>query len=317
MLRLSLALHHSALMAMDDPHKKEGLPQTLPLASIMPVKTETSTLPSGVTLGYRQARKLNHDLPTIVLFHSFLMDSALYNPQFDDVAYKNYNLIAIDEHGHGKTSGRSSFTFWDTASDSLEFLTTLGIDKFFVLGTSQGGFIAMRMALLAPERVRGLVLLGTNAEAESEKNKTLFVKSRERWCSTNVPTERELEIKASSFGGKDAVPRDVYDAICENWRTRHAGIEGYGPASQCLCDRDSLMNRLGEIACPVLIMHGTKDTVYTVASAEAWAPRLKNLYRFVTVEGGWHYLSFSGPGVEACRREIPAFITHATHASKL
>ena len=45
----------------------------------------------------------------------------------------------------------TDFTFWDTASDSLKLLTKLGIDHFYVLGTSQGGFIALRMALLEPQ----------------------------------------------------------------------------------------------------------------------------------------------------------------------
>src|SRR5690349_23442152 len=38
-------------------------------------------------------------------------------------------------------------------------LDALGIDRAFVLGTSQGGWIAVRMALLAPDRVRGIVPL--------------------------------------------------------------------------------------------------------------------------------------------------------------
>lgn len=65
----------------------------------------------------------------------------------------------------------------------LEVMEALGVGAAFVLGTSQGGFIAARMALLEPEKVRdrfgwvamgltiakvlGLVLCGTSLYAET------------------------------------------------------------------------------------------------------------------------------------------------------
>lgn len=42
---------------------------------------------------------------------------------------------------------------WDTAEMNLQVMDKLGIKTAFVLGTSQGGWICVRMALLAPERV--------------------------------------------------------------------------------------------------------------------------------------------------------------------
>lgn len=47
-----------------------------------------------------------------------------------------------------------NFTYWDTAIMNLQVLEALDIrGKVFVLGTSQGGWICVRMALLAPEKV--------------------------------------------------------------------------------------------------------------------------------------------------------------------
>jgi pimeloyl-ACP methyl ester carboxylesterase len=45
------------------------------------------------------------------------------------------------------------FTYWDTAIMNLLVLDALGIEKAFALGTSQGGWLVVRMALLAPDRV--------------------------------------------------------------------------------------------------------------------------------------------------------------------
>ncbi len=89
-----------------------------------------TSLDNGITLAYRLSHTIDKSIPTIVMFHAFLMDSRLYDKQFEDVRYAAYNLIAIDEHGHGGTTGRGTdFTFWDTASDSLKLLTKFGIDR--------------------------------------------------------------------------------------------------------------------------------------------------------------------------------------------
>ena len=64
------------------------------------------------------------------------------------------NLLAIELLGHGQTRTKSeNFTYWDTAYMNILVMDALGIDKAFVLGTSQGGWITVRMALLAPDRV--------------------------------------------------------------------------------------------------------------------------------------------------------------------
>jgi microsomal epoxide hydrolase len=64
------------------------------------------------------------------------------------------NLLAIEPLGHGSTSCPSEhFTYWDSALMALQVMDKLGIDKAFALGTSQGGWIVTRMALLAPDRV--------------------------------------------------------------------------------------------------------------------------------------------------------------------
>ena len=78
------------------------------------------------------------------------------------------NLISIELLGHGQTRTKSeNFTYWDTAIMNLQVLEALGIKKAFVLGTSQGGWITVRMALLGPNVVRVNPQLG---ETCSRKN---------------------------------------------------------------------------------------------------------------------------------------------------
>jgi len=268
-----------------------------------------TSLGNGVTLAYRLSHPLDKSLTTIVMFHSFLMDSRLYDVQFQDVRYAPYNLIAIDEHGHGGTTGRGrDFTFWDTASDSLKLLTKLSIDRFYVLGTSQGGFIALRMALLEPERIQGLILLGTSPYAESEQNKINIRRIRDKWCETEIPSEEALLAKAASFGGANRIGEENFEKVKQMWLERHLGPEGYNPALNCLVNHDGVEDRLGEIKAPVLVLHGTEDKSYPAKDVSDWVSKLPNVWKFEIIERGMHYLSFTEPGDEACAQLIPEFI---------
>lgn len=82
--------------------------------------------------------------------------SSLYNVQFEDRALTEaVNLLAIEPLGHGATSATSDqWTYWDTAIMALQVMDALHVERAFALGTSQGGWIVVRMALLAPDRVR-------------------------------------------------------------------------------------------------------------------------------------------------------------------
>jgi pimeloyl-ACP methyl ester carboxylesterase len=109
----------------------------------------------GIDVAYQMPHTYDPKKPTLVFLHSFMTTSELYRPQFDNEELSALaNLIAIDLLGHGQTRSKSEhFTYWDSAIMTLQALDALKVDKFFVLGTSQGGFVTARLALLAPERV--------------------------------------------------------------------------------------------------------------------------------------------------------------------
>lgn len=115
---------------------------------------------NGTIAAYQTSGDLDATKPTLVMVNSFLTNSNLYGSQY---ANKNLtdrmNLIAIELLGHGETRTKSEhWTYWDTAIMNIQVLEALQkrgeiAGKVFVLGTSQGGWITARMALLAPEMV--------------------------------------------------------------------------------------------------------------------------------------------------------------------
>lgn len=111
----------------------------------------------GIEVGYRLSATYPEPAkPTVVLFNPFTTTVDYYIPEFENKSLTdNFNLLAIEPLGHGQTRAKKTdtFTYWDSAIMSLQLLSALGLDQAFALGTSQGGWIAARMALLAPERV--------------------------------------------------------------------------------------------------------------------------------------------------------------------
>src|ERR1700730_5498495 len=52
------------------------------------------------------------------------------------------------------------FTLWDSTRDALALLDRREIDRAIFVGTSQGGFVSLRAAPLAPDRGSGLAVMG-------------------------------------------------------------------------------------------------------------------------------------------------------------
>src|SRR5205809_7354217 len=103
--------------------------------------------------------------PAIIFSHGFLMDHEMFAPQVAALSGE-FRCIAWDERGFGATPATGPFTFWDSADDALALLAHLGVERAFFVGMSQGGFLSLRAALRAPNRVRGLALIDSQAGPE-------------------------------------------------------------------------------------------------------------------------------------------------------
>lgn len=115
----------------------------------------------GTNAAYQTGGTLEPNKPTLVMVNSFLTNSNLYGAQYANKELTDsMNLVAIELLGHGETRcDANNWTYWDTAMMNLQVIEALEKrgeirGKVFVLGTSQGGWVTARMALLAPEKVR-------------------------------------------------------------------------------------------------------------------------------------------------------------------
>jgi pimeloyl-ACP methyl ester carboxylesterase len=161
------------------------------------------------TIGYKLGEGYDASLPTLVMVNSFTTSVEQYRPQFaDDKLTAAANLLAIEPYGHGQTrASYEQFTYWDSAIANLQVLDALDIPEAFVLGTSQGGWIAARMAILAPGTVKGIIPLGTSMDFESQRSRDLGCWDGIEFCTPAI------DALAEPVGDDWVIPIEFVDAV--------------------------------------------------------------------------------------------------------
>jgi pimeloyl-ACP methyl ester carboxylesterase len=97
--------------------------------------------------------------PAIVLLHGKNFSSRYWEPTARELAAAGYRVIAPDQIGFGASSKPDiHYSFHLLAGLTGRLLDSLGIQRAVVVGHSMGGMLAVRFALLHPERVAKLVL---------------------------------------------------------------------------------------------------------------------------------------------------------------
>jgi pimeloyl-ACP methyl ester carboxylesterase len=238
------------------------------------------------------------DRPPVVLSHGFLMDHEMFAPQVAALR-DTHRVITWDERGFGATEyDGEPFTYWDSAADCLGLLAHLGVESAVLGGMSQGGFLSLRAALTAPDRVRALVLLDSQAGVDDPETAAANDAMNHVWLDQG-PTDELTEIVAAIIID-DAEHSPGWIA---KWKARDQAA--FREPYQCLRTRDDITARLGEITCPALVVHGTEDTAITMDRAEIMAAGLPGAGDVVRVAGA-HAANLTNP--EPVNAAISAFL---------
>lgn len=230
--------------------------------------------------------------PTILLAHGFLMDESMFDPIRTILAHNEINVVAWDARGHGRTGYGPDprFDYWDLAEDGLRVLDAIGAETAVVGGMSQGGYAALRMALLAPERVSGLALLNTEADACTRADEIRYEDFFDKWCGTAELVPLAEQLAPDLIGGDRP---DIWRWWITRWLTHdRAAIHA---AARCLVDRDSVLSRLGEITAPALVLRGEHDRSSTAEKCARLARGLPGATGVHTVAGAGHGCALTHP----------------------
>jgi pimeloyl-ACP methyl ester carboxylesterase len=191
-------------------------------------------------------------------------------------------VIVPDLPGHGRSDGPGRDTIGGYAAAVGHLLDAIGLERVVVGGHSMGGAIAQWMALAHPERIAGLVLIGTGAKLRVAPPLLEIV--------ANDPPLAIETIVAWSFGPQAS------DEI------RQLGVQalvGVDPAvlygDLIACERFDVRDRLPEIEAPALVIGATKDRLTPLRFAHYLAKNLPHAELHVMQDAG-HMMALERPG---------------------
>ncbi len=195
--------------------------------------------------------------------------------------------VTWDQRGHGSTTCEEPFDYWDGARDLVALLDELELESAVLAGMSQGTFVGLRVALLAPERVRGLFIIDSQAGPEVPYMLPVYEAMAAAWAAGGNSPDLAEQVAGIIVGPSDHAP------WLEKWLAR-APEEITAPA-RCLFDRDDITERLGEIDAPAYIVHGTQDAAIPVELAQRLAEGLPGAQDVHLIEGAGHAATLSHP----------------------
>lgn len=86
-----------------------------------------------------------------------------------------FTIYAIDTRGHGKSSVVEEYHYDDMANDIYEFITLLKLDKPTIYGFSDGGIMALLLAIKYPKLLSKIIISGVNAFPKGLKNRYYYI----------------------------------------------------------------------------------------------------------------------------------------------
>lgn len=179
---------------------------------------------------------------------------------------KDYRVWFFDR----RTAVSDGLTNWDLAEDIYLAMRALNIESADVFGVSQGGMIALALALEHPECVGKAVLAVTACRANENIKKTVS-----RWVSC-------AEIKDSVTVNRETFSLMYTDAYLKRYRffmpllvrwVKPKDFNRFAILASAILDFDCY-DRLSELKCPVLVLGGAQDKITTAEASVEIAERL-------------------------------------------
>ena len=139
-------------------------------------------------------------------------------------------------------------------SDCVQQVLDDAPERFVVLGTSFGGRVAMELALAAPDRLQGLVVIGAGPGPVADPVAGRRRSARLRGGEFEAVISEMAAIISHVAGPNGISTQHLFKAMA---RTQGAAL--MARQSDALAERTDLWPRMGEIACPSLMLWGVHD----------------------------------------------------------
>jgi pimeloyl-ACP methyl ester carboxylesterase len=225
----------------------------------------------------------------LLLVHAFPLDARMWEPQLTTFA-DALPVVAPHLPGFGGSPAAGEAMRMDAAARRcLEALDEAGVDRAVVCGLSMGGYVTFALRNLAPERVIGLVLANTKAEADTT----------EAAAGRRALAER-LHAEGNGFLVDSPPPlllEDPEPALYERVRSMIADqpAEAIAAAALGMAERPDRTGELASIRVPTLVITSDGDRLIPAAVTAPMAQAIPGA-ELLTIAGAGHLSNLEAAG---------------------
>ena len=232
---------------------------------------------SGVRIAYVAA---GAGAPTVCFVHGTGGSSQVWMHQLEGLADLGH-MVALDLPGHGRSGGNIPKGIDDAATVVADFLDALGIARVVIGGHSMGGAIAQQLALSYPERVAGVILIGTGAR----------LRVLPRLLDALANNHREGVDLLMSLATAAGAPAELKAALHRSTADNPAGVV-LGDLQAC--DGFDVMNRISTVVAPALVICGDEDQLTPPKYSRFLGQRIAGA-SVAVIPGAGHYVQVEKP----------------------
>jgi pimeloyl-ACP methyl ester carboxylesterase len=284
----------------------------LPVPDDLRQEIHFSTAPDGTRLAYAT---VGSGPPLVRSAHwithlDYDWQSAVWRHWLVGLA-REHTLVRYDERGCGLSDHDvTDFSLDARVSDLETVVDDLGLERFPLLGVSQGGAVAIAYAARHPERVSHLVLFGA------------YVEGRARRATTDEERREaalQVEMVRLGWGREDAAFRRFFtasfipDAPPELWESfaellrRTSSAENAARLLESWAEID-VTDDARSVTAPTLVLHARDELRVPMEQARRLASLIPGA-RFVPLASRNHLLRADEPAWEAFLAEVHAFLS--------
>lgn len=244
----------------------------------------------------------------VVFLNGVMASTNSWVNQYNALKQKGYKIILHDFLGQLKSDKFDDvYSFEKHANDLFELLESLNIQKAHLIGTSYGGEVALKYAIMYPNQVKTISVIDSVSELDD-----LLVSSVKEWITlastyngevffngmlpsiygkTYMENNKEMLRKRSI--AMNAIPKEYFDGQIGLYKTFIKDVY--------------MTDELFKITCPSLIICGEEDILKPVKFSKIISDKIKNS-KLVTIPDCGHVTIYEKP--EVLNKELIKFLSN-------